>query len=263
MDLPLRNKLWDLVHAGFIAPDEIDLRHHSRGRQYQIIWCDFFEQTVDTLPTYASRVNSYLRKWFFEEAEWNDVYDLITFLMEWVAPLSNVTRDAVADALNQRLERYLSAYRWVGNSFVPVVDDIQIDAIEEGLVNPLAGVRTHLSKALRLLADHEHPDEENSIKESVSAVESMCSAIVGKKATLGAAITKLEQSGVTLHPALVEGWKKIYGYTSDADGIRHAMQDEPNLGVDDALYFAVSCSAFVGLLTTKAREAGIEIVAVP
>jgi hypothetical protein len=262
MDGPLRNKLWDLVTLGFLAQDEIAIDVHPRGRVYRALWCDFFEYTFDSVPSYSSRVNAHVRSWFFDKAEWNGVYDLLTFLMRHVDPHSDLNSTELAEALNSRLEQYLSAYRWIGDSFVPIVDDVQIEAIEQALDSPLAGVREHISKALRLLADRDHPDEENSVKESVSAVESICSSIVGKKATLGAALSKLKDSGVKLHPALEEGWKKIYGYTSDADGIRHAMQDDPDLTVDDALYFVTSCSAFVGLLTSKAREAGLDLIAV-
>lgn len=37
------------------------------------------------------------------------------------------------------------------------------------------------------------------------------------------------------------------------------MQDDPNLSVDDAVYFLVSASAFISLLTEKANAARIEL----
>lgn len=76
----------------------------------------------------------------------------------------------------------MSAYRWIDREFVPITDEEQISALEAALGNPLAQVRGHLSKALALVSDRDNPDEGNSIKESISAVESLCSAIVGKKA---------------------------------------------------------------------------------
>jgi hypothetical protein len=123
----------------------------------------------------------------------------------------------------------------------------------------LEGVRTHVQKALAHLSRREDPDVENSIKESVSAVESMCAAIVGKRTTLGDALKKLEDNGVALHPALRSGWNSLYGFTSDADGVRHAMQGESGLTVDDAMHFLVSCSAFINLLAAKAADAGLEL----
>ena len=72
------------------------------------------------------------------------------------------------------------------------------------------------------------------------------------KATLGDALRAIEKSG-QLHKALKEGFLKLYGYTSDEQGIRHAMLDEPNLTAGDARYFLVSCSSFVNYLKSQLR----------
>lgn len=97
----------------------------------------------------------------------------------------------------------------------------------------------------------EKPDFRNSIKESISAVESLAQSITGKpKATLGDALKILEQKH-NLHPALKSGFLSIYGYTSNADGIRHALQDESNLTAHDAKFFLLSCTSFINYLKTK------------
>ena len=44
---------------------------------------------------------------------------------------------------------------------------------------------------------------------------------------------------------------KLYGYTSDEGGIRHAMLDEPNLTSADARYFLLSCTSFVNYLKAQ------------
>ena len=102
-------------------------------------------------------------------------------------------------------------------------------------------------------ADRENPDYRNSIKEAISAVESIARVVSGRdKATLGDALQAIEKSG-QLHPALKKGFLKLYGYTSDEQGIRHAMLDEPNLTAADARYFLVSCSSFVNYLKAQLR----------
>ena len=117
--------------------------------------------------------------------------------------------------------------------------------------NDFPGVRAHLRRALELLSDLRAPDYRNSIKESISAVESIAQTITGdEKATLGQALTVLERKH-GLHPALKEGFKKIYHYTSDADGIRHAMLDEPTLDVTDAKFFLLSCTSFINYLKSR------------
>jgi hypothetical protein len=43
----------------------------------------------------------------------------------------------------------------------------------------------------------------------------------------------------------------MYGYTSDAEGIRHALLEEPTLEQADAIFMLVTCSAFVNYLRAK------------
>ena len=53
-------------------------------------------------------------------------------------------------------------------------------------------------------------------------------------------------------PTLEEAFNKLYGYTSNEGGIRHALSegDTPPT-FDDAKYMLVSCSAFVNYLISK------------
>lgn len=113
-----------------------------------------------------------------------------------------------------------------------------------------APVSEHLATALAHLSNRQSPDYRNSIKESISAVESMAKIISGKdKATLDDALATLEKSG-KLHAALRRGYSALYGYTSNADGIRHALLEEQNLSAEEAKYFLVTCTAFVNYLKT-------------
>jgi hypothetical protein len=122
-------------------------------------------------------------------------------------------------------------------------------------------VATHLKRALELLSDRKSPDYRNSTKESISAVEAICGLITGNpKAELGQALKEIERGNkVKLHGALSGAFSKLYGYTSDAGGIRHALLDEPNLYFEDAKFMLVSCSAFINYLVAKSSKAGIEL----
>jgi hypothetical protein len=55
------------------------------------------------------------------------------------------------------------------------------------------------------------------------------------------------------------GFAALYGYTSDAQGIRHAHLNEPSASPDetDALFMIGACAAFVSYLINKARSAGL------
>ena len=213
MDDPLRNRLWDVVRT-FIAGSEIELRYTTDELRsnYRMIWQDFWERPADEVPDWTSSADSELRRWYFR-AEWHDVYDLVEFLIGNCNPRVG-NPDQVLGYANAILEKYLSAYRFVGRELVPITDEQAIQAIEGAAQHPLKGVHAHISNSLQLIGNRIKPDAANSIKESVSAVESICSAIVGKKATLGDALKQLKDAGVVIHPALERGWKAIYGWTS-------------------------------------------------
>jgi hypothetical protein len=156
---------------------------------------------------------------------------------------------------NNFLEREMSAYRIVGKQFALLTSEEEIAAIEEAssLDDQYEPVTTHIQRAVQLLSDRKAPDYRNSIKEAISAVESMCGIVTGKpKATLGDALKQLAANGVELHQALREAFNKLYGFTSDAQGIRHGLMDKPNLDFEDAKFMLVSCSAFVNLLKSRA-----------
>jgi hypothetical protein len=160
--------------------------------------------------------------------------------------------DSSRDLVNTVLEKELAGYRVIENVVTQITDEQEIETLTEALEdNRFSGVTNHLKRALELLSNREHPDYRNSIKESISAVESMAKSIVKKpKADLEAALKVLEGSG-KIHGALKAGFSNLYGYTSDEGGIRHAMLEEPDLSLSDAKFFLVSCSAFINYLKSK------------
>ena len=151
----------------------------------------------------------------------------------------------------------------MGTQIAPITDQVKIDAIEQALhkASPIEGVKVHLDSALALLSDREKPNYRKSIDESITAVEGIAQLIVGDpNAPLGDALKTIEKARtVDLHRALKEAFSKLYGYTSDADGIRHAMTDVSTLTFDDAKFMLVACLAFVNYLVAKSQEAGIDL----
>lgn len=140
----------------------------------------------------------------------------------------------------------------------------EIEAITEiltitGNFTSLKSCNTHLQSALSKLSDRTNPDYRNSIKESVSALESIAKVIANdSKDSLGGALDKIKGK-LKIHPSLERGFKQIYGYTSDADGIRHGLMGETTCDFEDAKFMLVSCSAFVNYLVVKAGKAGISL----
>ena len=160
------------------------------------------------------------------------------------------------DSCNLILESEMSACRLVNKQIIEITAEEEISSIEEAIKNTdsFNGVQTHLQTALSLLADRKQPDYRNSIKESISAVEALAKVLTGDdKATLGDALKILEKNS-KLHGSLKSGFSSLYGWTSAAEGIRHAMLDDPNLKFDYAKFMLVACTAFVNYLIGKTSE---------
>ena len=132
-------------------------------------------------------------------------------------------------------------------------DAIELSTIDEALsaTERFSGARNHLTDALGKLSQKPEPDKRNAITEAVAAVESAARVVTGEeKATLSDALKVLKAAG-QVHPALEQAWLKLYGYTSDEHGLRHAMTKEPNIDFATAKYMVVSCAAFVNLLSAR------------
>lgn len=195
----------------------------------------------------------------FLDSQWYEVYDLLEFLADSGAHPG--VRERFIDSVNPLLKEELSGYGFVSGRSVPITSEEEIAAIEKALALPdsLKPVREHLNQSLTLLARRKQGHYRNSIKESISAVESLRKIIVKQgKATLGPALNAVEKQ-TKLHAVLKQAFQKLYGYTSDAEGICHALMDQPTLDIEDAKFMLVSCSAFVSYLVAKAQKAGIPI----
>ncbi len=157
------------------------------------------------------------------------------------------------EEINKLFEKECVGFRFIDDKIVAITDKIEIKEIEESLQSDYGGCKSHIEKAVGFLADREHKDYKNCIKESISAVESICQIIVeDEKATLGAAIKKLKSNGINIHPALETAFSKLFGYTSDEGGIRHAEGFfVSEVSFEEAKFMLVSCSAFVNYLIAE------------
>lgn len=155
--------------------------------------------------------------------------------------------------INRLFQQEYVGYRFIGDTIVPISDEMEVQAIQESSIIEFEGVRAHIQKAVTFLSDREKPDYANCVKESISAVESICQIISkNEKATLGQAIKDLESKGVSLHPALKNAVSSLYGYSSDEKGIRHANgMFENDVTFEKAKFMLVSCCAFVNYLIAE------------
>jgi hypothetical protein len=262
IDEELKNGLWNILCMFLTEP--MEQRNWIKESEYKVfiesIWFSLFKEPIDQIPHSTQKVTQELRKRFFSW-DYLKIYDCIDF----IATGENLPFDnhEFIRACDYVLKRELSGYRFVSGQLAPITSEREIleveKAISESAENSFKGVNIHLTDALAKISDKKNPDYRNSIKESISAVESICQQITGEtKDELGKAIKKLKTL-LPIHGALEQGFIKLYGWTSDEDGVRHAMMDDSNLDQEDALYMLVSCSAFINYLITKANKLGIEI----
>jgi|ERR1035438_1893721 hypothetical protein len=256
MDADLRNGLWNVCYDGLLKSCwKKYFRPNENFNFPRSLWIDFFKLPIDALPHTGRQVLEFIRAFYFNKATWSDVYDFVEFL----AGLRQADR-AFTKNCNAVLERELSGYRFSECQLVPITTTEELKALERAvdLSEPYQSVRLHVSTAIDLFSDRKNPDYRNSIKEAISAVEAMCRIITGdEKATLGQALKRLEDKGIPLHRALKNSFSNLYGYTNDADGIRHALLEESTLDFEDAEFMLVSCSAFVNYLAAKAAKSGV------
>lgn len=201
--------------------------------------------------------NQYIQKVIIY-APYNEVLDLLWYITNWVNKNMRCNRD-LYKLFNSLFEREFVGYRFVNGRIVAITDQIEIDSIESICNNnQYSGCRAHMQKAVGFLADRQKKDYKNSIKESISAVESICQVITeDDKATLGKALNKIEHKGIDLHPALKSGFASLYGYTSDQGGIRHCEGIfESDVSFEEAKYMLVSCSAFINYLIAENEKFG-------
>jgi DNA-binding transcriptional ArsR family regulator len=246
----LRNTLWNILDLlVWQKKDFLSTRFNNERTGMDefstILWLNYFKRPIDARPSSSYETKDVIRKYFFS-CTWYEVYDFVQFTLTYFKD------DELTEIVNGTLEQELSAYRYVDNIFTDITDEQEIKMLEEALNDgDFPAVVKHLRRALELLSDREKPDYRNSIKESISAVESLAKIITGKpKATLGQALSVLEQKG-KFHPALLEAFSKLYGYASNEDGIRHAMLEDPNLTASDAKFFLISCTSFINYLKSK------------
>ena len=259
IDEVLQNRLWNNFLNDFI--NEIN-NYSSYGNESEraqickIIWEEFYEKRTDEIPSYSGGsvyvegVIEFIKKWFFS-SDWYEIYDFIEFL----SLLDHrAIRVGFTEKCNKTLKRESAGYRIIDQKIVQITSEEEIVEIENA-INSSGGmkpVETHLKTALDFLSNRETPDYRNSIKESISAVESLCVIMTGDKdATLGKALTQIETK-YKIHGALKSAFSSLYGYTSDSGGIRHSLlEDDIEVTMSDAKFMLVSCSAFINYLKIK------------
>ena len=236
-----------------------DGRIHFNAEGVEFIECvigRLLKIPEDEVDTEYNNVISFLKKTIRNE-NFKKILDLVEII-------SNEKPDRrFVRKIYHAFEAHAAAY-WLDLSrrpyqFFPRSNKAQGDATRKAIETihdgGMRGAETHFRQA----ADHLNARQfADSIADSIHAVESVACMIDPKaKKTLGEALNSLERSGLLKHPALKEAFSKLYGYTSDEKGIRHALLDKPSpdVDLDEAMFMFGACASFAAYLVNKHRKA--------
>lgn len=224
------------------------------------VWTKDFKKPRDERPSNWEFWNNVKQR--ILDDVWYEALDLIETvslrLEQNVTAILRSLPDNYREACNEVFETHLVGYRFIGLEITPVDSTVEAESITHGIEASasIPGARHHLERATEMLADRQNPDYPNSIKESISAVEAVVKKVTGEGA-LGDGLRQLEGLGLGIHPALKGAWLKMYGWTSDDDGIRHGGIEAAVADQSLAKYMLVACSAFVSYLIEEGRKAGL------
>lgn len=267
------NHLYDVLSVVFSYASTIGISRYlnpSRQTPLQAMSSDFCKDILSEvlnvsvhLPSnkfYNWEVNYDRFAEIISSAPYNEVLDFLWYVCHWIATHTTSTSfvHEIYNGFNQLFEKEYVGYRFIAGEIVPITDKSESAEIEQACLIPFDGARTQLQKALGFLSDREHPDYKNCVKESISAVESVCKVISGnEKAALKDAINDLIANGMNIHGSLKSAILALYGYASDEGGIRHAEREtESTVTFEEAKFMMVTCSAIVNYLVAEYGKHG-------
>ncbi len=218
------------------------------------LWFDV--RPLDDWDPEFSGIRKNLRA-YVENETFNRVFDLVQFFMRHPdCPPEFVTdmKDAFARC---RLAYTIDA--GPPPTIVPAVTLAEGVAIVESLRQlreaGLEGSAAHLRVASGCI---NAGDWAAAVRESIHAVESVACQLDPKaSSTLKPALASLDKRR-PLHPALRAALSKLYGYTSNEQGIRHALLDQAKaqVGRDEAVFMLGACASFASFLWRRNAAGG-------
>ncbi len=257
IDDALRNRIWNQIQIHYFDKIKLNLvypyniYYKSDVNFFERIYDEFFK-SHEKINISMSKLNSNIKKQYFI-FEWYEIYDFIEYIAEVYH--DNSINILFRENINIVLENEMSGYRFIDSYIAPIIDSTEIEEIEDAINSEYIGAKIHLSNALEHLSDRENPDYINSIKESISAVESVLNKISETtNVALNRAINNIPfEIDSNFKGAIV----KMYSWTSSADGIRHGVTgDEIKSKFAEAKYMLVTCSAFINYLIEKKENEG-------
>lgn len=206
----------------------------------------FFRQPVSTFENRSYTLRANLER-LITKATIGQLFDLVEFFARHLG-CSSALKSDLADAFTKAR----AAYRVIDGKIVAIGTEEQATAFEAAISDAqsagASAARQHLIASGVELRNGNWAD---SVRESIHAVEAMARKIEPSAQTLGPALKALERNGY-IHGSLKMAFEKLYGYTNDENGIRHALQgDVSRVDEVDALFVLGACASFVSYLISR------------
>lgn len=244
-----RTKLWSLIYH-YVSSGSQSFVGRKWSNILMALHVNFFEQPLDE---FTNRFKFFVSEYkpIFLTSPFHIVFDLLLAIMRHRECPKDLSRDVAMVFEQCRLAYivdvgpppiiYPAATGEEGGAIVRAAAELSSAG--------LAGATSHLRQASDCISRGDYP---GAVRESIHAVESTARHFDPTAKTLNPALKTLEGGG-TLHPALKQAFSNLYGFTSDEQGIRHALIDNPqaNVGQDEAVFMLGACASFSSYLARK------------
>ena len=256
----LRREIWNAMRKHLDTKASIDM--HTGVIDYSDEEVSQFIENIlgrilrrpeDEIDTSYNGVMSQFKSLILQ-GSFNEVLDLV----EIMSNDSECVEGEFVNSISESFERCAAAY-WLDKSnypykFFPRSNEAQGEATRKAIKTirdgGMEGAATHLRDAAAHINARQFAD---SISDSIHAVESVARRIDPKSNTLGDALKALEKKGLLTNGQLKTGFEKIYAYTNNEEGIRHAQvfKDSPDVDLDEAMFMFGACASFAAYLVNK------------
>ncbi len=210
----------------------------------------FFKEPVEKFG-HSAYENAQRLNVFMQRAKIGALFDLVEFFIQHPGCSGELKRELASAFVTAR-----AAYRVFDSRHIAAIGtEEQAAAFERAIADAegknAAAARNQLIAAGIALRNS---DWAGCVRESIHAVEAIAVRLAPGADTLGAALKVLERRG-HLHGGLKAAFASLYGYSSDEEGVRHALVfgDEAQVDEADALFMLGACASFASYLLARGK----------
>jgi hypothetical protein len=255
----LRNRIWNIISRNYFPDDLLSTALGRTGSYYYFIYNlydGFFKEDADFVLDGRSKNVKYFQKAIkvrYNVLNWKGTCDFLEFIVKY-EEITGVDAKKFIEECNLIFDNEKVNYHFYDKKIVNVDSNEEVKELDYASLVPYDQVNQHLTSALDMLNNSVNPSYRNSIKESISAVESLIKLITNQHNVSFSHAIDIITKDFQLEASLKAGLEKIYGYASSANGIRHAIIERPNTGEEEARFMFIVCVSFINYILRKKNK---------